>query len=102
MTASGITGFTFPGMIEDPGWSSGSLSSAKPVRGPEPIHRMSSAILKRLPPPTHPAPGARFGGEPLVQPLQRREQLPVHREEHRDVDRRRDHVVARLAHVDVV
>ncbi len=33
---SGMTGFTLPGMIELPFWSSGSAISARPARGPEP------------------------------------------------------------------
>ena len=32
-------------MIDEPFWSSGSLSSARPARGPEPISAMSLAIL---------------------------------------------------------
>src|SRR5256885_1685339 len=31
MTASGMTGFTFPGMIDEPGWTGGRLSSLRPV-----------------------------------------------------------------------
>ncbi len=46
-TASGTTGFTFPGMIDEPGWRSGRLISASPVRGPDAIHRRSLAILVR-------------------------------------------------------
>ena len=34
-TISGITGFTFPGMIEEPGCIGGRLISPKPARGPE-------------------------------------------------------------------
>ena len=45
VTASGMTGLTFPGMIELPGCRSGSCSSPRPVSGPEPIQRMSLAIL---------------------------------------------------------
>ena len=45
VTASGITGLTLPGMIELPGCRSGSWISPRPVSGPEPIHRMSLAIL---------------------------------------------------------
>src|SRR4051795_9312042 len=44
-TASGSTGFTLPGMIDDPGCRSGMKISRRPVRGPEPIHRMSLAHL---------------------------------------------------------
>ena len=43
--ASGRTGFTLPGMMEDPGWRSGRLISWMPVRGPELIHRRSLAIF---------------------------------------------------------
>ena len=45
VTASGITGLTLPGMIELPGCRSGRCSSPRPVSGPEPIQRMSLAIL---------------------------------------------------------
>src|ERR1700759_2714884 len=45
--ASGITGFTLPGMIELPGCRSGRLISPRPVRGPEPIQRRSLAIFTR-------------------------------------------------------
>src|SRR5690606_2208508 len=45
--ASGMTGFTLPGMIDEPGWRSGRLISPSPARGPEPIHRRSLAILLR-------------------------------------------------------
>src|SRR3972149_5478176 len=48
ITASGMTGFTFPGMIEAPGWTAGRFSSPSPVQGPEPSHRMSFAIFIRL------------------------------------------------------
>ncbi len=44
-TASGTTGLTLPGMIDEPGWRSGRRSSRRPARGPEPIQRMSLAIL---------------------------------------------------------
>src|SRR5438093_31359 len=37
VTTSGMTGFTFPGMIELPFWSSGRTISARPARGPEPL-----------------------------------------------------------------
>src|SRR5207244_414323 len=39
ITASGMTGLTFPGMIEEPGWTAGRFSSRKPVWGPDPSHR---------------------------------------------------------------
>ena len=34
LTISGIDGFTLPGMIDDPGWTAGSVISASPARGP--------------------------------------------------------------------
>ena len=45
---STITGFTLPGMIEEPGCVSGSASSARPALGPMPMNRMSDAIFQRL------------------------------------------------------
>ena len=45
VTTSGMTGFTFPGMIELPFWSSGRKISASPARGPEPMSRRSLAIF---------------------------------------------------------
>ena len=42
---STMTGFTLPGMIEEPGCVSGSASSAIPARGPIPMSRMSDAIF---------------------------------------------------------
>ena len=46
--ASHWVGLTLPGMIEEPGSFSGSDSSPRPERGPEPSRRMSLAILNRL------------------------------------------------------
>ena len=43
--ASSCVGFTFPGIIEDPGSFAGRLSSCKPARGPDPNHRISFAIF---------------------------------------------------------
>ena len=43
--ASAWVGLTLPGMIEEPGSFSGSAISPMPERGPEPIRRMSLAIL---------------------------------------------------------
>ena len=40
-----MTGFTLPGMIDEPGCVSGSASSASPARGPMPISRMSERDL---------------------------------------------------------
>ena len=45
VTDSQITGFTLPGMIDEPGWTSGIAISAIPARGPHPSSRMSPAIL---------------------------------------------------------
>src|SRR5918995_561915 len=45
---SAITGLTLPGMIEEPLRSSGRYSSASPARGPDPIQRISLAILVQL------------------------------------------------------
>src|SRR3954451_2985512 len=45
--ASGSTGLTFPGMMLDPGCRSGRLISARPVRGPDDIHRRSLQIFVR-------------------------------------------------------
>ena len=42
---SGITGLTFPGMIEDPGCSAGNSISPSPASGPEFIQRRSLAIF---------------------------------------------------------
>ncbi len=42
---SAITGFTFPGMMLDPGCSSGSRISPNPPRGPDPSQRISFAIF---------------------------------------------------------
>ncbi len=47
-TASGITGLTFPGMIEDPGWTGGINISPIPHLGPLPSHLISFAIFIRL------------------------------------------------------
>ena len=57
-TASHRTGFTLPGMIELPGCRSGRRSSPSPAAGPEPIHRMSSAILARATATTRSRPDA--------------------------------------------
>src|ERR1700730_16839422 len=47
VSASLCVGLTLPGMIEDPGSFSGSLSSPSPQRGTEPSRRISFGILKR-------------------------------------------------------
>ena len=44
-TASGITGLTLPGMIDEPGCRSGSRISPARRAGREPIQRRSLAIL---------------------------------------------------------
>ncbi len=44
-TASGITGFTLPGMMLLPGCSAGSVSSARPASGPLFIQRRSLQIF---------------------------------------------------------
>ena len=46
VTDSAMTGFTLPGMIEEPGCTGGIAISAMPARGPQPSRRMSLAILK--------------------------------------------------------
>ena len=43
---SGITGFTLPGMIDEPGCSAGRLISASPARGPEVSRIRSLAIFE--------------------------------------------------------
>ena len=45
VSISAWVGLTLPGMIELPGSFSGSFSSPRPQRGPEPSRRMSLAIL---------------------------------------------------------
>ena len=45
---SAITGFTLPGMMELPGWTSGSAISPMPARGPEPSQRRSLQIFIKL------------------------------------------------------
>jgi hypothetical protein len=57
-TASGMTGLTLPGMIEEPGCRSGMCSSPRPVLGPDPIQRMSLQILVRLTASVRSAPDA--------------------------------------------
>ena len=44
-TASGITGLTLPGMIDEPGCNAGSAISPRPASGPEFIQRKSFAIF---------------------------------------------------------
>ena len=45
VSASHCVGLTFPGMIDEPGSFSGSRSSPRPQRGPEPRNRTSLAIF---------------------------------------------------------
>mmetsp|Transcript_47457 Transcript_47457/g.79460 ORF Transcript_47457/g.79460 Transcript_47457/m.79460 type:complete len:324 (+) Transcript_47457:1332-2303(+) len=45
LTTSGITGFTLPGMMEDPAWRAGRLISFSPARGPLDSSRRSFAVL---------------------------------------------------------
>ncbi|MNM69053.1 hypothetical protein D3C81_806370 [compost metagenome] len=45
--ASGITGLTLPGMIEEPGCKPSSSISPRPAKGPEFIQRKSLAIFIR-------------------------------------------------------
>ena len=45
LTISGTEGFTLPGMIDEPGWTAGSWSSAIPARGPMLRSRRSDATL---------------------------------------------------------
>ena len=45
-TTSGITGFTLPGMIEEPACTAGRLISPMPARGPEDSRRRSLQILE--------------------------------------------------------
>ena len=46
--ASHCVGFTLPGIIELPGSLAGSITSAKPARGPEPSRRKSLAIFIKV------------------------------------------------------
>ena len=45
--ASGKTGLTLPGIMEDPAWSSGKMISPKPPRGPLESSLKSPAILDK-------------------------------------------------------
>src|SRR5262249_36906632 len=45
LTTSGITGFTLPGIIEEPGCIAGSRISYNPQRGPDESHRRSLQIF---------------------------------------------------------
>ena len=48
LTTSGITGFTLPGMIDEPGCIGGRLISFSPVRGPDESRRRSLQIFDSL------------------------------------------------------
>src|SRR5207344_489595 len=48
LTTSGMTGLTFPGMIEEPGCLAGRLISRRPQRGPEESRRRSLQTLESL------------------------------------------------------
>jgi hypothetical protein len=48
LTTSGITGFTLPGMIDDPAWRGGSVISLMPACGPDDSSRRSLQILDNL------------------------------------------------------
>lgn len=41
LTISGMTGLTFPGMIDDPAWAGGRLISDRPTDGPDDVRRRS-------------------------------------------------------------
>src|SRR5262245_3132898 len=45
---SAITGFTLPGMMDDPGWSAGRLISTMPARGPVARKMRSLLILDKV------------------------------------------------------
>lgn len=44
VNASHYVGFTFPGIIDDPGSFSGKINSPNPLLGPEPKNLISLAI----------------------------------------------------------
>ena len=48
VTASGMTGLTLPGMIEEPAWRAGRRISPRPASGPRDSSRRSLAIFSRL------------------------------------------------------
>ena len=47
-TASGITGLTLPGMIDEPAWRGGRRISPSPACGPDESSRRSLAIFSRF------------------------------------------------------
>ena len=48
LTTSGITGLTFPGMMEEPACMAGRLISPSPARGPEDSRRKSLQVFESL------------------------------------------------------
>ncbi len=48
LITSAITGFTLPGMIDEPGCRAGRLISPRPHRGPDAMRRRSLAIFERF------------------------------------------------------
>src|SRR2546422_782506 len=117
MTVSGITGLTFPGMMEEPGWTAGRFR-ARGSRGGHPanpvidlglipgellaqsdrsrIHQMGpSGLDDRI-------EILRLPRETIFQLAQGRKQTLVEFQQGGDVDRRRDDVVRGLAHVHMV
>jgi len=48
LSISAITGFTFPGMMDEPGCTAGRTISARPVVGPELSRRRSLAMRVRV------------------------------------------------------
>ena len=48
LTTSGMTGFTLPGMIEEPGCFGGRLISRRPQRGPDERSRRSLQTFESL------------------------------------------------------
>src|SRR5438046_337966 len=92
-TASATEGLTLPGMIDEPGSTSGRISSPRPAAGPEARSLRSKQILPRS---TASGPGGR-ALELFELAVQRREQLERH-----EADCGGRDVVRRLCEVDVV
>jgi hypothetical protein len=61
--ASACVGFTFPGMIDDPGSFAGKIISPNPHRGPEPKKRISFAIFIRATAKTFKKPNTHYNLE---------------------------------------
>src|SRR2546427_400399 len=113
MTASGITGLTFPGMIDEPGWTAGRFSSRRPGCGPEPSHRRSLAILIMEIATVRMAPLRasrlheriellRLLRKAVLEFAERRQHAVIDLQQRGDMDGGGDDVVRRLAHVHVV